>query len=213
MRALLYRGGRMYAGAPIASTNKRRRSMEKQYIGCDAHRRYSVFVVMDDKGQASKPVRVEHDRSELREYLRRLPAGSRVAIESTGGWYWLVDEIEAAGLKTTTGQRLSSETAHEGSQQDGQVRRTGTGHGTTDRNSPDRVDSAGRTAGLAGTNADPAGITVLQHAGQKPSLSSPESIRIEETGRGWRSVHRAGTSTSQQPYSVFAGGDARSDSP
>ena len=73
--------------------------MEKQYIGCDAHRRYSVFVVMDDKGQASKPVRVEHDRSELREYLRRLPAGSRVAIESTGGWYWLVDEIEAAGLK------------------------------------------------------------------------------------------------------------------
>ena len=47
--------------------------MEKQYIGCDAHRRYSVFVVMDDKGRASKPVRVEHDRSELREYLRRLP--------------------------------------------------------------------------------------------------------------------------------------------
>jgi hypothetical protein len=34
--------------------------MEQQYIGCDAHRRYSVFVVMDDKGQASKPVRVEH---------------------------------------------------------------------------------------------------------------------------------------------------------
>jgi transposase len=73
--------------------------MEQRYIGCDAHRRYSVFVVMDDKGQASKPVRVEHDRSELREYLRRLPAGSKVAIESTGGWYWLVDEIEAAGLK------------------------------------------------------------------------------------------------------------------
>ena len=72
--------------------------MEQQYIGCDAHRLYSVFVVMDDKGQASKPVRVEHDRSELREYLRRLPAGSKVAIESTGGWYWLVDEIEVAGL-------------------------------------------------------------------------------------------------------------------
>jgi len=72
--------------------------MEQQYIGCDAHRRYSVFVVMDDKGQASKPVRVEHDRSELREYLRRLPAGSKVAIESTGGWYWLVDEIEPPAL-------------------------------------------------------------------------------------------------------------------
>ncbi len=71
----------------------------EQYIGCDAHRRYSVFVVMDEKGQASQPVRVEHDRSELREFLRRLPAGSKVAIEAMGGWYWLVDEIEAAGLK------------------------------------------------------------------------------------------------------------------
>ena len=71
----------------------------EQYIGCDAHRRYSVFVVMDEKGQASQPVRVEHDRSELREFLRRLPAGSKVAIEVTGGWYWLVDEIEAAGQK------------------------------------------------------------------------------------------------------------------
>ena len=52
--------------------------MEKQYIGCDAHRRYSVFVVMDDKGQASKPVRVEHDRNGLREYLRRFQGGDRV---------------------------------------------------------------------------------------------------------------------------------------
>ena len=58
--------------------------MEKQFIGCDAHRRYSVFVVMDDKGQASKPVRVEHDRSELREYLRRLPAGSRRVVLAGG---------------------------------------------------------------------------------------------------------------------------------
>jgi len=27
-----------------------------------------------------------------------LPPRSKVAIESSGGWYWLVDEIEAAGL-------------------------------------------------------------------------------------------------------------------
>ncbi len=54
---------------------------------------------MDEKGQASQPVRAEHDRSELREFLRRLQAGSKVIIKSTGGWYWLVDEIEAAGLK------------------------------------------------------------------------------------------------------------------
>jgi transposase len=68
------------------------------YVGCDSHRRYSVFVVIDEKGQATKPVRVEHDRSKLREFLRCLPPRSQVAIESSGGWYWLVDEIEAAGL-------------------------------------------------------------------------------------------------------------------
>src|SRR5215472_387867 len=70
----------------------------EQYIGCDSHRRYSVFVVMDEKGRATAPMRVEHNRSEVRDFLKRLPAGSNVAIESTGGWYWLVDELEAAGL-------------------------------------------------------------------------------------------------------------------
>ena len=51
--------------------------MEKQYIGCDAHRRYSVFVVMDEKGHASQPVRIAHERSELREYLHRPPDVAR----------------------------------------------------------------------------------------------------------------------------------------
>jgi transposase len=68
------------------------------YVGCDSHRRYSVFVVIDEKGQATRPVPVEHDRGKLREFLRSLPPQSQVAIESSGGWYWLVDEIEAAGL-------------------------------------------------------------------------------------------------------------------
>src|SRR5690349_21108618 len=70
----------------------------EQYIGCDSHRRYSVFVVMK-RGQESAPMRVKHDRAEIREFLRELPVGSQVAIESTGGWYWLVDEMEAAGLR------------------------------------------------------------------------------------------------------------------
>lgn len=35
--------------------------MEK-YIGCDAHRCYSVFVTVDENGRASKPTRIEHER-------------------------------------------------------------------------------------------------------------------------------------------------------
>ena len=70
----------------------------KQYIGCDAHARYSIFVSMDEKGHSSPPVRVEHDELELRRFLGSLPVGSPVALETSGNWYWLVRAMEEAGL-------------------------------------------------------------------------------------------------------------------
>ena len=71
----------------------------KQYIGCDAHARYSIFVSMDENGRADKPVRVEHDELEMERFLRTLPTGSPVALESSGNWYWLVRAMEEAGLE------------------------------------------------------------------------------------------------------------------
>lgn len=70
-----------------------------QYIGCDAHRRYSIFAAVDEQGKPGSPIRVEHEAEELRKYLRSLPPGSPVAVEASGGWYWLMSELEAAGLK------------------------------------------------------------------------------------------------------------------
>jgi transposase len=69
----------------------------KQYIGCDAHKKYSVFVAMDETGHVGPAYRVEHTRQSLRAYLERLPARSPIAVETMGYWYWLVDQIEAAG--------------------------------------------------------------------------------------------------------------------
>lgn len=51
----------------------------KQYIGCDAQARYSIFVSMDEGGKASAPVRVAHEELEMRRFLAGLPAGSPVA--------------------------------------------------------------------------------------------------------------------------------------
>ena len=68
------------------------------FIGCDAHRKYSVFVAMDEQGKTTAPIRVEHQFKELRSFLRHVPPGTDVAVGATGSWYWLVDEIEAAGL-------------------------------------------------------------------------------------------------------------------
>lgn len=71
----------------------------QHYIGCDAHRKYSVFVSVDSNGKASPPERVEHDGKEFRRYLEKLPTGSPVAVEASGGWYWLMTELEQAGLE------------------------------------------------------------------------------------------------------------------
>jgi len=40
----------------------------EQFIGCDAHKKFSIFVAVDEKGKTSKPVRVEHTRDSLRAY-------------------------------------------------------------------------------------------------------------------------------------------------
>lgn len=68
-----------------------------QYIGCDAHKQYSVFCAMDEKGHVSPTCRVEHTREELRAFLHGLPLGSPIAVETVGNWYWLIDEMEQAG--------------------------------------------------------------------------------------------------------------------
>ncbi|MHB8640862.1 MAG: IS110 family RNA-guided transposase [Candidatus Acidiferrales bacterium] len=69
----------------------------QQFIGCDAHKRFSVFVAVDEQGRASKPVRIEHLREHYADFLKQLPPESEIAIESTGHWYWMVDEMERAG--------------------------------------------------------------------------------------------------------------------
>lgn len=68
------------------------------YIGCDAHKKYSVFTGLSESGEILPAKRVEHkDKKQYRAYLETLPAGSRIAIESIGNWYWMVDEMEKAG--------------------------------------------------------------------------------------------------------------------
>jgi transposase len=55
------------------------------------------FSSVTEKGRIGRAVRVSHDREAFRGYLEQLPAGSPIAVESSGHWYWLVDEIERAG--------------------------------------------------------------------------------------------------------------------
>lgn len=69
----------------------------KYYIGCDAHKKYSVFSVVNESGKAAAPERVEHDKELYQKYLKCLPPESPIAIESVGNWYWMIEAMEQAG--------------------------------------------------------------------------------------------------------------------
>jgi transposase len=67
------------------------------YIAFDAHKHYTLASVATLDGRTIREERVEHERAALRQFLEGCDRGSPVAVETTGNWYWIVDEIEAAG--------------------------------------------------------------------------------------------------------------------
>lgn len=67
-------------------------------IAFDSHKRYTLCSVASASGKILEEVRIVHERGAIAGYLSRFPAGQAVAVETIGSWYWIVDEIEAAGL-------------------------------------------------------------------------------------------------------------------
>jgi transposase len=71
----------------------------KYYIGCDAHKKYSVFSGLSEAGDIIPAQKVEHEKEKFRSFLDTLPRASEIAVETVGNWYWLIDEMEKAGHK------------------------------------------------------------------------------------------------------------------
>lgn len=68
-------------------------------IAFDSHKHYTQVCVETDSGARLSEGRIEHRRGVFGGFLSRWEAGSPVAVETIGNWYWIVDEIEAAGMK------------------------------------------------------------------------------------------------------------------
>jgi len=68
-----------------------------QYIAFDAHKHYTLASVEQADGRLVRELQIPHERGALRQFLQRCDVGSPVAVETTGNWYWIVDEIEEAG--------------------------------------------------------------------------------------------------------------------
>jgi len=66
-------------------------------VGCDAHKHFSLFAVLGPNGDLVQRIRVGHVPGAIRTFLEQFPEGTPVALETVGNWYWIVDEIEAAG--------------------------------------------------------------------------------------------------------------------
>jgi len=71
----------------------------KEFIALDVHKRYSFVAREAFSSGQSREGRVEHRPGAIRRYLQGVERGTVVAVEATGNWYWVVDEIEQAGLR------------------------------------------------------------------------------------------------------------------
>jgi transposase len=70
-----------------------------EYIAFDSHKHYTLAEREDVATGRTRQRRIDHRRGAIAAYLARCPAGAAVAVEATGNWYWIIDEIEQAGLE------------------------------------------------------------------------------------------------------------------
>lgn len=68
-----------------------------QYAAFDAHKHYTWARVERPDGTLIREKKILHERGALRQFLADCEPGSPVAVETVGNWYWIVDEVEAAG--------------------------------------------------------------------------------------------------------------------
>jgi len=68
-----------------------------EYIALDVHKKYTWARVESAKGERLFESRLAHAHGTVKNFVNRWSAGSTVAVETVGNWYWVVDEIEAGG--------------------------------------------------------------------------------------------------------------------
>jgi transposase len=75
------------------------KTQQMEYIAFDAHKHYTLASVARPDGRLVREQRLAHERGAFQQFLAHCEPGSPVARETVGNWYWIVDEIEAAGCR------------------------------------------------------------------------------------------------------------------
>lgn len=67
-------------------------------IAFDSHKYYTLASVETAQGKKLGESRIRHRPGEIKRFLSGWKKGTPVAVETIGNWYWIVDEIEEAGM-------------------------------------------------------------------------------------------------------------------
>jgi transposase len=71
--------------------------VQRQYVAIDLHRRRSLIVRQDARGEQLSVVNIDNDPVALSLAMAEAGPNPEVAIEATYGWYWAVDVLQAQG--------------------------------------------------------------------------------------------------------------------
>jgi transposase len=71
--------------------------MGREYVGIDFHRRRSVIVRMNEAGERLAVERVANEPALIAAAVSAAGRTPEVVIESTYGWYWIVDLLQELG--------------------------------------------------------------------------------------------------------------------
>lgn len=66
------------------------------FAGADLHKRVTQLALLRE-GQPPSQFRFAHDPQSVERIFKKLPAGTKIAVEATGSWWWFVDRARAAG--------------------------------------------------------------------------------------------------------------------
>jgi transposase len=94
------------------------------------------------------PVRVEHNELEMERFLKQLPTGTPIALESSGNWHWLVRAMEEAVWSRRLAHALEVKQPDAWAEQDGSSGCQRTGDDAAQRLAARGLDSAGKLLDL-----------------------------------------------------------------
>jgi transposase len=69
-----------------------------EYISFDSHKHYTLMEREAVRSGKAAQQRIEHAPGAIRQALADCEPGTTVAVEALGSWYWIVREIEQAGM-------------------------------------------------------------------------------------------------------------------